>query len=278
MPNSNNPKVCEVNGKTRVIVILAYPATHVRTPTFFNALAAARGLNAVLVPWQVPPEQLPQALDGLRYVENLAGVIVTIPHKQAIAELCDQLEGIAAHLGVANVARRTAEGKFIGRMYDGLGFVAGLRQEGIEVRGRSILLLGAGGAGTAVADALLSAGAGRLAIANRSHEKAELLVERLKSIRPEAQVQAVRDTRGDWDIVVNSTSLGLHADDPLPIDPAHLPAGCIVAEVIMQPDETALLQAARARGCRVHKGVHMVTAQIELLAEFLLAQPDESGK
>lgn len=277
MPNSNNPNIGEVNGKTRVVVILAYPTTHVRTPTFFNALAAARELNAVVVPWQVPPEQLPQAIEGLRHVENLAGVIVTIPHKQAIAGLCDELEGIAAHLGVANVARRTAEGRFVGRMYDGLGFVAGLRREGIEPRERSILLLGAGGAGTAVADALLTAGAGRLAVANRSWEKAEQLVSRLKSLHPDADVQAIRDTRGDWDIVANATSLGLHANDPLPINPEHLPPGCIVADVIMQPDETALLQAARRRGCRIHKGVHMVTAQIELLADFLLAQPDESG-
>ncbi|OWW22409.1 shikimate dehydrogenase family protein [Noviherbaspirillum denitrificans] len=270
MTNSNMPRICEVNGKTRVVVILAYPATHVRTPTFFNALAAARDLNAVLVPWQVAPEQLASVMDSLRHVENLAGVIVTIPHKQSIAGLCDELEGIAASLQVANVARRMADGRFIGRMYDGAGFAAGMKREGIELAGCSVLLLGAGGAGTAVADALLDAGVGRLAILNRNRERAEELVRRLRDIHPQSKMEAVDDPRGNWDIVVNSTSLGLHAEDPLPIDPDCLPRGCTVAEVIMQPDETALLRAARERGCRIHKGVHMVTAQIELLAEFLL--------
>ena len=277
MTNSNTPRICEVNGKTRVVVILAYPATHVRTPAFFNALAAARGLNAVLVPWQVAPEQLASVMDSLRHVENLAGVIVTIPHKQAIAGLCDELEGIAASLQVANVARRTSDGRFIGRMYDGAGFAAGMQREGIELAGRSVLLLGAGGAGTAVADALLHAGVAKLAISNRSRERAEQLVRLLRDIHPHGKVEAVDDPRGDWDIVVNSTSLGLHADDPLPIQPDWLPHACTVAEVIMQPDETALLRAARERGCRIHKGVHMVTAQIELLVDFFVGSEAETG-
>lgn len=278
MTNTAGPRICEVNGKTRVVLILAHPTTHVRTPTFFNALAAARDLNAVLVPWQVAPEQLASVMASLRHVENLAGVIVTIPHKQSIAGLCDELEGIAASLQVANVARRTPDGRFIGRMYDGAGFVAGMRREGIELSGRSVLLLGAGGAGTAVADALLGAGIGKLAILNRNHERATQLVRRLYEIHPDSNVEAVHDPRGEWDIVVNSTSLGLHADDPLPIDPENLPRKCTVAEVIMQPDETALLRAARLRGCRVHKGVHMVTAQIELLADFLLENHDTPCK
>lgn len=274
MTNSFEPRVCAINGRTRVVVILAYPTTHVRTPGFFNAFVAERNLNAVLVPWQVAPGQLASVMESLRHVENLAGVIVTIPHKQSIAALCDDLEGIAAHLMVANVARRTADGRFIGRMYDGTGFVAGLQREGIELAGRSVLLLGAGGAGTAVASALLDAGVGTLAISNRNQERAEQLVQRLKRIHPDGDARAVKDTRGQWDIVINSTSLGLHEDDPLPIDPDNLPRACTVAEVIMQPDETALLLAARARGCRVHKGVHMVTAQIALLARFLLESDD----
>lgn len=285
MTNSTIPRICEVNGRTRVIVILAHPATHVRTPTFFNALAAERDLNAVLVPWQVAPEHLTSVMDSLRQIENLAGVVVTIPHKQSIAGLCDELEGIAASLQVANVARRTPDGRFIGRMYDGEGFVAGMQREGIALPGRSVLLLGAGGAGTAVADALLSAGVAKLAVLNRNRERAGQLVRRLKEIHPYSKVETAEDVREDWDIVVNSTSLGLHVDDPLPIDPECLPRNCTVAEVIMQPDETALLRAARLRGCRIHKGVHMVTAQIELLADFLLRervtaeeQPDDPTK
>ncbi|MFC7518040.1 shikimate dehydrogenase family protein [Herbaspirillum sp. GCM10030257] len=261
-----------VDGTTRVVVLLAYPATHVRTPAFFNALAAARELNAVLVPWQVAPSELPAALNGLRSVENLAGVIVTVPHKINAAELFDELEGIAGVLRVANVARRTFDGRFIGRMYDGLGFVNGMQSHGITLRGQSVLLLGAGGAGTAVADALLGAHVGNLAIHNRDAAKAKALVAKLKELHAGAPIEVADGTQGTWDIVINSTSLGLHPDDPLPIDPKHINSRMVVADVIMQPDETALLKAAKQIGCRTHKGVHMVTSQVEYLMDFLLSE------
>lgn len=261
-----------IDGHTRVIVILAYPTHHVRTPAFFNAAMARSGVNAVLVPWQVAPAQLAQAVQGLRQVENLAGVIVTVPHKHAMADLCDELQWIAADLGVCNVVRRTPEGHLIGAMYDGVGFVEGMRRNGIEPAGKRTLLLGAGGAATAVAAALLDAGVAQLTVVNRTRDKAEALAALLKARRPDAAVQTADSARGNWDLVVNATSLGLRPDDPLPLDPALLQPGMLVAEVIMQPAETALLAAALARGCQVHRGEHMVTAQISLLADYLLGE------
>ncbi|WP_454733508.1 MULTISPECIES: shikimate dehydrogenase family protein [Cupriavidus] len=272
-PPATSPAVSPIDGRTRVVVILAYPAHHVRTPAFFNARAAALGRNAVLVPWQVSPAQLPGALAGLRAVENLAGVIVTVPHKQEVARLCDELEGVAADLGVCNVARRTPDGRFVGRVFDGVGFVAGLRAQGIDPAGKRTLLLGAGGAATAVAAALLDAGVAQLAIVNRSRGKADALAAQLKAKRPGAAVASAAGPAGDWDLIVNGTSLGLKPDDPLPLDPALLRPETIVAEVIMQPAQTPLLLAAKARGCRIHLGEHMVTAQIDLLADYLLGTP-----
>ncbi|PLP96444.1 shikimate dehydrogenase family protein [Cupriavidus pauculus] len=270
MHPANLPPVAAINGQTRVVVILAYPTHHVRTPGFFNAYMAETGNNAVLVPWQVAPAQLAETVRGLREVENLAGLIVTVPHKQAMARLCDELEGIAADLDVCNVVRRTPDGRLIGAMYDGVGFVEGMRRNQIDPRGKRTLLLGAGGAATAVAAALLDAGVAQLTVVNRTPEKAEDLVALLRARQPGAAVQAAVSAQGVWDLVVNGTSLGLKPDDPLPLDPALLCPDTIVAEVIMQPAETALLTAARARGCPVHRGEHMVTAQIQLLAEFLL--------
>jgi shikimate dehydrogenase len=270
-PTDLQPRAA-INGHTRVIVILAYPTHHVRTPSFFNAYMAETGTNAVLVPWQVAPAQLADAVRGLREVENLAGLIVTVPHKQAMAGLCDELEGLAGDLNVCNVVRRTADGRFIGAMYDGIGFVEGMRQNQIDPAGKRTLLLGAGGAATAVAAALLDAGVDRLTVANRTHEKAEDLAALLRARRPGTAVQVATSLEGDWDLVVNGTSLGLKPDDPLPINPDSLRPGTIVAEVIMQPAETALLKAAQARGCRVHRGDHMVTSQIRLLADFLLSE------
>jgi shikimate dehydrogenase len=273
MSDMQNRSPASIDGHTRVVVILAYPTHHVRTPAFFNARVAALGINAVLVPWQVSPERLPEVVEGLRHVETVAGVVVTVPHKQRMALLCDELQGIAADLGVCNVARRTSDGRFIGRMYDGIGFVAGMRGQGIDPEGKRVLLLGAGGAATAVAAALLDANVQHLTIVNRTRDKADSLAAQLKAGRPHADVEAADGTAGRWDLIVNGTSLGLKPTDPLPLDPAVLDPDSIVAEVIMQPAETALLQAAKARGCRIHRGEHMVAAQIDLLVEYLLPDP-----
>ncbi|QHG65491.1 shikimate dehydrogenase family protein [Pseudomonas putida] len=258
-----------ITGTTRVVVHLTYPAKHLRTPSFFNPLLERLGHDAVLVPWEVSPANLASAWAGLRGIENLAGVIVTVPHKLEVAELCDDLQGAAASLGVCNVARRLSDGRFSGRMFDGEGFVRGLKNQGHALVGKRVLLLGAGGAATGIAHALLAEPLQRLVIANRSQAKAEELVAQLRTLLPGRKVAAgPADGRG-FDVVINATALGLKADDPLPL-PAHtLDSGTLVAEVVMNPDVTALLEAAQGRGCQVHKGVHMITGQVELLADFL---------
>ncbi|MCR6502346.1 shikimate dehydrogenase [Shinella sp. CPCC 101442] len=262
-----------ITGTTRVIVHLAYPSRHLRTPTYFNAYCTKKGIDAVLVPWQVAPENLSDAFAGLRRIESLAGVIVTIPHKTSVAGLCDSRSETADFLGVANVARRMPDGRFHGEMFDGAGFVQGLLREGHIIHGRKALLVGAGGAATGIAEALVRGGVDRLAIANRSLEKAEELAVRLRNaFRGRDIVAAPADARG-FDLVVNGTSLGMKPGDALPVDPDTLEAGTLVAEVVMEPDVTPLLRLAEERGCMAHKGVHMITGQIELLAGFLLDEP-----
>ena len=104
-----------IDGTTRVLVHLAYPSAHLRTPQLFNPRAAERGVNAVLVPWQIRPDHLAEAMAGLRHAESVAGAIVTIPHKETAARLCDRLDGVAAILKVANVIRREPDGSLTGK-------------------------------------------------------------------------------------------------------------------------------------------------------------------
>ncbi|MEN5033722.1 shikimate dehydrogenase [Pseudomonas sp. TWI929] len=258
-----------ITGATQVVVHLTYPAKHLRTPSFFNPLLERLGHDAVLVPWEVSPTNLASAWAGLRGIENLAGVIVTVPHKLEAAELCDELQGVAASLNVCNVARRLPDGRFSGRMLDGEGFVRGLKNQGHSLSGKRVLLLGAGGAATGIAHALLGEPLECLVIANRSQAKAEELAALLRTLLPGRQVAAgAADGRG-FDVVINATALGLKADDPLPLPAQTLDSGTLVAEVVMSPDVTALLEAAEGRGCQTHKGVHMITGQVELLAGFL---------
>ena len=268
-----------ISGTTRVVVHLAYPARHLRTPTFFNPLLQQLGHDAVLVPWQVQPSELARVWEGLRQIENLAGVIVTIPHKEAVAQLCHDLSGAAEQLQVCNVARRNADGTFSGQFFDGEGFVLGLRNQGHNLAGRNALLLGAGGAATGIAQALLAAGVSTLGIHNRTEARAHSRVNQLRALFPQREIR-VADANGQgYDLVVNATSLGLKSDDPLPVDPETLAPGTLVGEVVMNPDVTPLLQAAQNRGCVIHKGSHMIVGQLSLIADFLFGkQPIGKGR
>jgi len=260
----------DIDGRTRVIVHLAYPSAHLQTPALFNARCRERRINAVLVPWEVAPADLATTWAALRSAGSVAGAIVTIPHKETAAAHCDALEGVAAELTVANVVRRDADGRLTGRLYDGLGFVAGLRQHGYDPRGQRTLLLGAGGASTALAQALIEAGVAELIIANRNAARAEALVGRLRELNPSARIATGPADATGFDLIVNGTSVGLDGDPASPIDIATIARGSMVADIVMKPAMTPLLIGAQARGAQIHQGVHMVAAQIDLFIDFLI--------
>lgn len=255
-----------ITGRTRLYAILGDPVAPVRTPERLNALFAERGVDAVLVPVQIPKGGLEAVWPALRLVANLGGVVVTMPHKGEAARLCDALEPAARLVGAANVVRREPDGRLVGTNLDGVGFVAGLRAAGHEPAGRRVLLVGAGGAGSAIALALAGAGIARLTIANRTAAKAERLADIVRSQRPDLATNVGPAVGGDADLVVNATSLGMRPDDPLPLDPATLTPGAVVADVVMTP--SALLAAAAARGCVPHAGAPMLDGQVQAMAAF----------
>lgn len=259
----------EIVGRSRVIVHLAYPSAHLRTPALFNARCAERGIDAVLVPWEVAPSDLDVVWAGLKAARSVAGAIITIPHKEAVASRCDTLEGVAAELHVVNVVRRDSNGRMTGRLYDGQGFVAGLMSHGYEPCGKRTLLLGAGGAATALAQALLTSGVSELIIANRSPARGEALAARLRSLNPDRRIATgPADARG-FELVVNGTSAGLDGDPTSPVDIATIEPGSMIADIVMKPPMTPLLRGALSRGAQIHQGVHMLAAQIDLFIDFL---------
>ncbi|WP_100964825.1 shikimate dehydrogenase [Bosea sp. FBZP-16] len=259
----------DISGHTRVYALLADPVHHVLTPQKLNALMQERGHDGVMVPVHVAPADLDTVVAGLKGMKSLGGFVVTVPHKTAIVALCDEVSRQAQLVGAVNCVRRAADGRLIGEILDGLGFVAGLRREGFEPSGRRVLLLGAGGAANAVAFALAEAGVASLAIANRTRAKSQDLARRLAQAFPELRVELDNPDSAECDIVVNGTSLGLAAGDALPVDASRLSPDYIVADVIMQPRLTALLAAAQARGCRIHYGLPMLECQLELMADFM---------
>jgi len=259
----------EISGHSRVYGILADPVHHVQTPQRLNALMRARGHDGVMVPIHVGADDLATVVAGLKRMQSFGGFVATVPHKTAIVALCDEVSRQAGLVGAVNCVRRDPDGRLVGEILDGLGFVAGLRREGFEPAGCRVLLLGAGGAANAIAFALAEAGVASLAIANRTRAKSEDLARRLAQAFPALPVELDDADPAAHDLVVNGTSLGLAEGDPLPVDVSRLSERQVVAEIIMQPRVTALLGAAQARGCRVHYGLPMLECQLEMMADFM---------
>ncbi len=267
-----------ITGTTRLYAIIGDPSENVRTPMAFNDYFAARNIDAVCLPIHIARDDLPRGWAGLRSIRNLDGFIVTAPHKQESAQLCDALEGDGAYTKVVNTVRREKDGSFAGTLLDGRGFVTGLTTHGHQVAGRRFYVAGAGGAGTALAYALAGSGAAAITIHNRTRSKAERLVAGVAKAFPACQVTLGNADASGHDIVVNATSLGLKPDDGHSFNLDTADRTSLIAEVVMKPDMTPLLIAAKARGYAIHFGIHMLNSQLELMMQFLgVSRADRSS-
>lgn len=259
-----------VTGQTKVMFLLAHPVGHVRGTAILNAHFEATGKNVVASPLHVLPDDLEASIGAIRRFRNVVGFGVTIPHKIPILRHLDEVTPRARDVGAVNFVRRDVDGRLTGDNMDGIGFVAGLRRSGVDVEGKRVLQIGAGGAGRAIAFALAEAGVGRLRIANRDESKALQLAESV------AARTACKPTVGpampeSFDIVVNTTSLGMKEDDPLPVDPSRIDPGTVLADIIMAPPITKLMSQAMARGCKTIGGKTMLDEQMGLVLTFLNA-------
>lgn len=258
-----------INGQTRLIGIVADPIGHVRTPERFNAFIQDRACNAVLVPFHVRPEDFAGFVAGLPALLNLAGMVVTIPYKETVLPYCTHLTTAAERIGAVNVMRIDHASKTVtGTNLDGEGFVQGLIGQGHAIRGQRAYLAGAGGAGKAVAHALAQHGVAAIGIYNRTQSRAAQLVEDLRAHYPQLDAHLADAMPDNYTLAVNSTSLGLKQGDAFPFGLDRLPAGTLVAEIVMSQDMTPLLIAAETRGHSIHFGRHMVDAQIDQMARF----------
>ena len=217
-----------------------------------------------MVPIHVGRRRAGSVVRGLRRMHNLDGFVVTVPHKTAMPALCDELTPAATRIGAVNVVHRTPDGRLVGGMLDGDGFVAGLRRAGIEPAGRSVYLAGAGGAASAIAFALAQAGVTRLTIANRSVRKGVRVVE---PHRPELPAPGARRRQRRSVAATISSSTPRRSDCARATRCRWMSAAGrrsqTVAEIIMHPAETPCCARRAAKGCRVHFGAPMLASQIE---------------
>jgi shikimate dehydrogenase len=258
-----------ITGRTRLYVIVADPIAQVKAPELLRPIFAEAGHDGVCVPLHVMEADLPAMVAALRQARNLGGIVVTVPHKEAMARLCDALTPAAVEAGAVNVVRRDPDGTLTGAMFDGEGFVAGLAAAGHGVAGKRVFIAGAGGAAAGIAFALARHGAAAITLSNRTVGKAQALAARVAARFPDCAVAAGGGGPRGYDLAVNTTSLGLRPDDALPIDMTAMAPPTVVVEIIMQPADTAFLQAARALGCATHPGRPMLDQQIRLIARFI---------
>jgi len=267
-----------ITGKTRLYAILGDPLAHARSPEGINAIFAQRGLDAVLVPAEVDAAGFDAAVAGFKSLRNCAGLVLTMPHKQPMCGHVDVLRDNGRLVGAINAARRLADGRWEGDMFDGQGYLGALRARGIDPTGMRVHMIGAGGVARAMVMALAEAGVASLTLRDLDSQRAVQLVRAANAAYPRIGAEAVTDDRYDCDLLANATPLGMRANDALPCDPDRIAARVIVTDVIPAPEITPFLAAARSRGCRTVTGRDMFEAQVGMVAEFLTAELDRAPK
>lgn len=239
-------------------------------PALFNAVFDRHGVDATFVPLQVSAEHLAAVIAGMRHLRDFAGFCVTMPHKSAVAHLCDVLLPNAQACGVVNAVRIDPDGRLIGETFDGVGMVQAIAAHRAFDAATRVLLVGAGGVAKAIAVALALAGVGHLAITNRTQAKADALAQTVRRAVPACTVEAsAAYDPARFDIVINATSLGLNGQGPMPIEVSRVSGTALGADVVAAPERTPLLQAAQARGLSIVRGIEMMTPQVEIVADFL---------
>lgn len=261
----------QLDGATRLHFIVGDPIAQVKSPFGVSEALQAKGLNALCLPLHVSSENFEQCLAELSKAKNVDGLIITVPHKFAAINLCATLSSRARFLGATNTLRRNSDGTWHGDMFDGVAWVQAMRQKGDSPNGKSALLVGAGGAGSAIAHALLEAGVTRLAIHDENVARQKNLIERLKSLGLGEVVAGSSNPHG-FEIVVNATPLGMNTTDATPVSLGLLNPSMYVGDVITAPASTHLISFAQSLGCRTQTGVDMFHCVKDLMVDFLTAQ------
>src|SRR5262245_12531999 len=255
----------DLSGATRIHLIVGDPVAQTKSPAGLTAEFSARGVDAACIPMQVAAADVDAFFAAAKRVQNIDGIIVTVPHKLAATRHCDFLSERSRALAAVNAMRRSPDGRWSGDMTDGVALVAALRAGGCAPQGRNALVVGVGGAGSAVALALAEAGA-HVAVHDIDRARRDDLVRRLAAWT----IAAGSADPAAHDLVVNATPTGMAGGDPLPVDPARIAAGAVVADLVTKPAVTPLLAAARQRGAQIVTGEDMFAPQVGILADFLL--------
>jgi shikimate dehydrogenase len=269
-----------IAGSTRFIPLIGHPTGQVHSPGPINRWFVDNDVDCVMLAVDILPHAVPAFLNAMRATENCAGLSVTMPHKQAAFENADRVTERARLARAVNVLRRDSEGTLTGDMVDGLAMIMALGENGVTVAGKRLLVVGAGGAGSAIIHALAAAGAETLVIIERNAARLDVIRLQLADSHPALAVHAALPDGLSIDIAINASPLGMKQDDPLPFPLDALHGAQIVADAVTKPAVTPWLQAAQALGLRTQAGAAMTQAQLPVQLEFwgFAPKPEEARR
>jgi shikimate dehydrogenase len=257
-----------IDGRTRIIAHVGYPTESFKAPMIYNPWFEAHGINAMVVPMGCKADDYAAFFKPLFRLSNVVGALVTMPHKIPTLALVDEVSVSAKVAGACNAVRVDPDGRLIGDMFDGEGFVRSVVRKGRSLAGSRVLIAGNGGVGSAISASFAKAGAGEIALFDAHAPAMNALAERIRASYPDLRVTVGSNDPAGFDVVVNATPLGMKAGDPLPLDVSRVSTAALVGEVVMKEEITPFLAAARERGCQVQVGTDMLFEQIPAYLEF----------
>ncbi|MXQ09260.1 shikimate dehydrogenase [Alphaproteobacteria bacterium GH1-50] len=258
----------DITGRTRLIAHLGVPTDSFKAPMIYNPWFREAGADVVVVPMGCEAADYPAFLPLVFRLRNVMGALVTMPHKVSTVALLDEMSTAVRVSGACNAVRREPDGRLVGDMFDGEGFVRGVLRRGRAIEGASALVVGTGGVGSAIAASLAGRGLSRLSLFDTTEASAEGLAQRLREHYPALTVATGSNDPAGHDIVVNATPLGMKPGDPLPVEPGRIAPSAFVGEVVMSAETTPFLAAAKERGCATQVGTDMLFEQIPAYLDF----------
>jgi shikimate dehydrogenase len=257
-----------IDGHTTLIAHVGFPTGAFKSPLIYNPYFRSIGLNAAVIPMGVRAENYAESFRSIFRFTNVHGGLITMPFKVVTVAMLDEISMTVRIAGACNAVLRRSDGALVGDLFDGEGFARGMLRHDRVISGRSALVVGAGGVGSAIAASLAAHGALRVALFDTDVKAMDGLAVRLQAHFPHVRIDTGNPDPEPHDIVVNATPLGMEASDPLPIDVARLRPDSFVGEVVMRRTDTAFIAAARAKGCVTQIGLDMLYEQIPAYLEF----------
>ena len=248
------------DARTRMLALIGDPVSHSVSPRAQTFALSRIGANAVCLAFRVAPQRLQSAIVGAREL-GAAGVMVTIPHKEAILEFCDELHPSAQLVGAANLLEFRTDNTICAHSSDGWAALESLKSRGVNIQQKRVAILGGGGSARSLALTFADAGASSITLYNRTIERAQTIAD---EVRSRSQVEAIAralpvSDLADADILINTTSIGMTPDTgSTPLDASAIKARHLVFDIVYNPLETRLLREAKQRGAQTVDGLDMV--------------------